>query len=61
MTVDTGPTRWLTSEFGAALALAIVATALLFWRARGAIEKPNELILASLTPATRAQAVAAGG
>ena len=60
VTVDTGPTRWLTSEFGAALALAIVATALLFWRARGAIEEPNELILASLTPATRAQAVAAG-
>lgn len=34
VTVDTGPTKWLTGEFGAALALAIVATAWIFWRAR---------------------------
>lgn len=34
VTVDTGPTRWLTSEFGAVLALAIVVTAWFFWRAR---------------------------
>jgi hypothetical protein len=33
VTVDTGPTKWLTGEFGAALALAIVATAWIFWRA----------------------------
>ncbi len=37
VTVNTGPTRWLTSEFGAALAVTIVITAWLFWRARGAI------------------------
>ena len=37
VTVDTGPTRWLTGEFGAALALAIVGTAWLFWRARASV------------------------
>ena len=37
VTVNTGPTRWLTSEFGAAVALAVVATAWLFWRARDAV------------------------
>lgn len=42
VTVDTGPTRWLTGEFGAALALAIVVTAWLFWRARGALPAPND-------------------
>jgi hypothetical protein len=35
VTVDTGPTPWLTSEFGAALAITIGVTAWLFWRSRG--------------------------
>jgi membrane protease YdiL (CAAX protease family) len=35
VTVDTGPTKWLTGEFGAAPALAIVVTAWIFWRAGG--------------------------
>jgi hypothetical protein len=35
VTVDTGPTPWLTSEFGAALAMTIGITAWLFWRSRG--------------------------
>jgi membrane protease YdiL (CAAX protease family) len=35
VTVDTGPTPWLTSEFGAGLAIAIGITAWLFWRSRG--------------------------
>jgi len=37
VTVDTGPTRWLTGEFGAALAVALAATAWLFWRQRGSV------------------------
>lgn len=37
VTVDTGPTRWLTGEFGAALAITIGVTAWLFWRARDAL------------------------
>jgi membrane protease YdiL (CAAX protease family) len=41
VTVDTGPTRWLTGEFGAALALAFIVIAWIFWRARGAVETPN--------------------
>ncbi|HKW49578.1 MAG TPA: CPBP family intramembrane glutamic endopeptidase [Gemmatimonadaceae bacterium] len=41
VTVDTGPTRWLTGEFGAALALVFIVIAWIFWRARGAIETPN--------------------
>jgi membrane protease YdiL (CAAX protease family) len=32
VTVDTGPTRWLTGEFGAVFAAALVLTAWLFWR-----------------------------
>ena len=40
VTVDTGPTRWLTGEFGAALALSFVVIAWWFWRARGAITPP---------------------
>jgi hypothetical protein len=42
VTVDSGPTRWLTGEFGAALALAIGATAWLFWRRRDAASLPDE-------------------
>ena len=38
VTVDTGRTRWLTTEFGAVLALAVVVTALVFWRFRSAAE-----------------------
>lgn len=34
VTVDTGPTRWLTGEFGAVLALSLAATAWAFWRMR---------------------------
>ena len=37
VTVDTGPTRWLTSEFGAALAVTVGVTAWLFWRTRDAL------------------------
>jgi membrane protease YdiL (CAAX protease family) len=58
VTVDTGPTKWLTSEFGAALALTIAATAWLFWRARTAVETPNELEAASLSAPLAGPAVA---
>jgi membrane protease YdiL (CAAX protease family) len=37
VTVDTGPTPWLTSEFGAGLAITIGLTAWLFWRSRGEV------------------------
>ena len=43
VTVDTGPTKWLTSEFGAALAITIAITAWLFWRARASVETPQAL------------------
>ena len=42
VTVDTGPTRWLTSEFGAALALTTAVTAWIFWRARHALPSAGE-------------------
>ena len=42
VTVDTGPTRWLTSEFGAALAITITITAVVFWRARGSLTNTRE-------------------
>jgi hypothetical protein len=41
VTVDTGPTRWLTSEFGAGLAITIGITAWVFWRARAAVAVPS--------------------
>jgi membrane protease YdiL (CAAX protease family) len=44
VTVDTGPTRWLTGEFGAGLALAFIGLAWIFWRARSSIVVPNEAL-----------------
>ncbi|HEY9225205.1 MAG TPA: hypothetical protein VIP11_01075 [Gemmatimonadaceae bacterium] len=41
VTLDTGPTRWLTGEFGAALAITAAVTAFVFWRARDAVALPN--------------------
>lgn len=41
VTVDTGPTRWLTGEFGAMLAITIGVTGWVFWRARGSIGAPS--------------------
>lgn len=52
VTVDTGPTKWLTGEFGAALALALVAVAWLFWRARGAITSVPEQSAGVVAPST---------
>ena len=42
VTVNTGPTLWLTTEFGAGLCLTIGVTAWLFWRARAAIPARTE-------------------
>lgn len=44
VTVDTGPTRWLTGEFGAALALTIGITAWMFWRARDSVSSAGEAL-----------------
>jgi CAAX protease family protein len=58
VTVDTGPTKWLTGEFGAALALTIVATAWIFWRARESVAPPTQNApLPSLPTAVRAPEV----
>ena len=59
VTVDTGPTRWLTSEFGAALALAVVATAWFFWRARDAVAPQVHSEDVVLPPSAAARPVAA--
>ncbi|HEX9084733.1 MAG TPA: CPBP family intramembrane glutamic endopeptidase [Gemmatimonadaceae bacterium] len=42
VTVDTGPTRWLTTEFGAAVAVAIAVTAWIFWRRAAGGTTPPE-------------------
>jgi membrane protease YdiL (CAAX protease family) len=55
VTVDTGPTRWLTSEFGAALALTVGATALLVWHARDAVPASDEPRAARAYAAPRAE------
>ena len=43
VTVDTGPTPWLTGEFGAALALTIALVAWLFWRARAQLKRDGDV------------------
>jgi membrane protease YdiL (CAAX protease family) len=37
-TLDTGPTEWITGEFGAALAVAGIVLAVIFWSLRGRVE-----------------------
>jgi len=59
VTVDTGPTRWLTGEFGAALAVTIGATAWMFWRARDAVLSPGEPLPSRAPAASRAAAAPA--
>jgi membrane protease YdiL (CAAX protease family) len=49
VTVDTGITRWLTTEFGAALALTVGITAWLFWRQRDAVETGSSVTTAPVT------------
>jgi membrane protease YdiL (CAAX protease family) len=60
VTVDTGPTRWLTGEFGAGLALAFIGLAWIFWRARSSIVVPNEALAQRDVAAAVAGTVAAG-
>jgi membrane protease YdiL (CAAX protease family) len=60
VTVNTGPTRWITSEFGAGLALAFVALAWIFWRARGSIALPNDSVPGRSATAGLAGVVPAG-
>jgi len=60
VTVNTGPTRWITSEFGAGLALAFVALAWIFWRARGSIALPNDSVPGRSAAAGLAGVVPAG-
>lgn len=42
VTVDTGSTRWLTGEFGAALAVTTGVAAWMFWRTRGQVTVRDE-------------------
>ena len=57
VTVNTGFTNWLTSEFGAALAIAIIVTAWFFWRARGTLAEPNAGVFGGSLPAAQAERV----
>jgi membrane protease YdiL (CAAX protease family) len=60
VTVDTGPTKWITGEFGAGLALAFIALAVLFWRARGSLATPNETATSPIAAASLPGSVPAG-
>jgi membrane protease YdiL (CAAX protease family) len=59
VTVDTGPTRWLTSEFGAALAITLGATAWIFWRQRDAIPGVEALVAERASTGARAETLSA--
>jgi len=56
----TGPTRWLTGEFGAGLALAFIAIGWIFWRARASVARPNESTLERGTAPAIAESVPVG-
>src|SRR3954466_8827544 len=60
VTVNTGPTKWLTSEFGAALAITIGITAFVFWRARDALPAAATPLAAPTSPSSPLGAVPAG-
>ena len=60
VTVNTGPTKWLTSEFGAALAITIGITAFVFYRARAAVEAPNGTIASRSASMPTGEVMAAG-
>jgi CAAX protease family protein len=60
VTVDTGPTKWLTGEFGAGLALAFVAVGWVFWRARASVAAPNDAMVARKAAAAIAESVSVG-
>ena len=57
--MDTGPTKWLTSEFGAALAIMIGVTAFVFWRARSALPAPDLSLDAPMSTSSQMGAVPA--
>lgn len=61
VTVNTGPTHWLTGEFGAALAITIGITGWIFWRARGAISSTNGSVADHPAVTARADAVPEAG
>ena len=49
MTRPVGETLYITTEFGAGLALTVGACAFYFWRRRGEVERPNLLTNADVT------------
>lgn len=61
VTVDTGHTRWFTTEFGAGLAITIGITGWLFWRARGSLPSRGVAPPEGFTIATRTPKAAASG
>jgi uncharacterized protein len=61
VTVDTGPTRWLTGEFGAALAVTIFVTGWLFWRARGALPATDQMVTARTDSSSGAEGMPLAG
>jgi CAAX protease family protein len=61
VTVNTGPTAWLTGEFGAALAVTIGVTAWLFWRHRGALPRATGSVAGPATGDAAGEAFPAAG
>lgn len=47
-TIDTGPTKWITTEFGIGMAVVAVIVGIYFWRRRG--ELPAEPVISPPGP-----------
>ena len=60
VTVDTGHTRWFTTEFGAGLAVTIGITAWFFWRARGALPSRGVVLPQDFSIAAGAESAVSG-
>jgi membrane protease YdiL (CAAX protease family) len=60
VTVDTGPTKWITGEFGAGLALAFIALGWIFWHSRGSLVLPNDSAVRPVASPPLVETAAAG-
>jgi hypothetical protein len=52
-TIDTGPTKWITTEFGIGLTIASVVMGIYFWRRRSALPAQSTALPRRLVVSTQ--------